>query len=315
MLSFLTTVRFFTFFSAVLAYDPVCPVALDGRVPGSAQLSSFDRGGFPNPFNPTYVRPSSLRWSQILKFPAVPPSLFELTNGRPIELTISEKSIYQSQTGLRRSCLLLAANSGTDDATNAGVKTFHWSVGQTQKPLNLNHEYLNVWHETSDYKGFQFQFMTGALIQKPNEAPVNFWKFLDRRGNIIWAEEMYMNGWQNYAVTLDFIRKYVRLPSLLSVILLFAFPGPQNFHAKLIPYSSTIQIYSSRDQDELRPKTAVLFNDNSGKGRFELGITRKGTGQVRDDLKEGFHENKFEESQIYGGIFVEDSSRDGCITK
>jgi hypothetical protein len=61
--------------------------------------------------------------------------------------------------------------------------------------------------------------------------------------------------------------------------------------------------------------TGILPNDNSGKGRFEVGITRKGTGQVRDEFTEGYHESKFEESQIYGGIFIEDSSKNGCITK
>src|ERR1700748_1972742 len=49
-------------------------------------------------------------------------------------------------------------------ATQAS-KPFHWRVRQdAKKPLNLSHEYLNVWHERDDFNGNQFEFMTGTFI-------------------------------------------------------------------------------------------------------------------------------------------------------
>jgi hypothetical protein len=60
--------------------------------------------------------------------------------------------------------------------------------------------------------------------------------------------------------------------------------------------------------------TAELANDNSGLGRFQVGILKKGTDSS-NELTNGFQEGDFEESQIYGGIFVEDSSMNTCITR
>jgi hypothetical protein len=206
----------FVILSTTSAFDPVCPLVLDGRIPGSAQLQHFDKAGPPNPFNPNYVRAQNQPWSRILKFPAVYPSIFDFRDGRPIEVTITDKSIYQQQTGMRRAGLLFDANTGSDDKTNSGVKTFHWSVhqpvsnnGRPMRPLNLTHEYLNVWHERQDYQGFQFQFQTGSLIRRENESPFTFWKILDRQRRIIWSGLMDFREWQNFAVTLDFKKKFV----------------------------------------------------------------------------------------------------------
>jgi hypothetical protein len=61
--------------------------------------------------------------------------------------------------------------------------------------------------------------------------------------------------------------------------------------------------------------SGTLSNDNSGRGRFQLGVFKKPTNPSGSDwFKTGFQESGFEESQIYGGIFVEDSSN-SCVTR
>jgi hypothetical protein len=75
-----------------------------------------------------------------------------------------------------------------------------------------------------------------------------------------------------------------------------------------------MRVFYSRGLDELQPVTGHLPNNNAGKGRFQVGILKKATGSS-NELKDGFQEGNFEESQIYGGIFVEDSSKDDCVTR
>jgi hypothetical protein len=293
------------------AFDPVCPLVLDGRIPPGFSLQTFDRAGPPNPFNPQYVKSKSLPWSRILKFPQTIPSVFDLRDGHPLEITITDKSIYESQTGMRRAGLLFNSNSGTDDQTNAGVKTFHWSVHQPvelpHRPLNLSHEYLNVWHETLDYNGRQFQFQTGALVRREDESPFTFWKILNREKQIVWSVLMDFREWQNFAVTLDFVRKYVGFYALSPLFC--------SLNGKMLMVkNSTMRVFYSKGTDDLKPVTDAFPNNNSGKGRFQVGILKKST-EYTNELKDGFQEDSFEESQIYGGIFVEDSSKDGCVTR
>jgi len=58
--------------------------------------------------------------------------------------------------------------------------------------------------------------------------------------------------------------------------------------------------------------TQPLANDNSGGGQFQLGMAKKATDTVTV-VYDGYHESNIHEGQIYGGIFVEDSSG-GCIS-
>jgi hypothetical protein len=76
-------------------------------------------------------------------------------------------------------------------------------------------------------------------------------------------------------------------------------------------------VYYSTGNDELREVTGELQNDNRGKGRFQIGMFKKPTDAPTGEnawLNSGFQESDFEESQIYGGIYVEDSANN-CITK
>ncbi|KAF2429643.1 hypothetical protein EJ08DRAFT_650294 [Tothia fuscella] len=269
-------------------YTPICKVVLDGRIPLSATPATFDAVSPANPFNPTYARSTNLKWSQILRFPTVTPSVFDWQS-KPIEVTINDKSIYNNQKGIRRAGLVFSANSGTDDITNAGVKTFHWSVKQPPvgaRPLNLTHEYMNVFHVRQDDKGFQFQFTVGDAMKPKDPRPFTHFRIIDKNENVAFSTLISFKEWQNFAVTLDYNRNVMR-------------------------------IYYSTGNDELKEVVGERPNDNSGKGRFQVGIFKKPTDvspDVNTYLNTGFQEADFEESQIYGGIYVEDSAGN-CITK
>lgn len=137
-----------------------CPILLDGRIPKSLTLSSFD-SALTSPYNPDYVKGENITWSSILLLPETPASRFDTPNvHKALEVTIDDRSLFRGgpnlQTGFRRAGLLLKddANDPGADGTDAGVVTFHWSIKQdSARPLNLSHEYMNVWHEKSDYSG------------------------------------------------------------------------------------------------------------------------------------------------------------------
>jgi hypothetical protein len=120
-----------------------------------------------------------------------------------------------------------------DGEGGKGVKTLHWSVKQDPaRPLNLTHEYLNVWHEAADYsnnqvrlsissqgtpvgshsllvynsKSPQIQFQAGSIIGKSNADKNNF-KILDRNGNSLYSVAIDQKNWQNFAVKLDYNKK------------------------------------------------------------------------------------------------------------
>lgn len=77
---------------------------------------------------------------------------------------------------------------------------------------------------------------------------------------------------------------------------------------------STISVYESIHEKPLKQVVRPRPNDNSGLGQFQIGMLKKPTGDFGDDLlTSGFQSKNFEEAQIYGGIFVEDS-RKGCIS-
>lgn len=75
--------------------------------------------------------------------------------------------------------------------------------------------------------------------------------------------------------------------------------------------------YSTGTQP-LQPVTDVLNNDNSGLGRFTIGVQKYPEGVKGDDsrsLKGGRQEAiRNAESQIFGGVFVEDSTN-GCVSR
>jgi hypothetical protein len=183
-----------------------CPIVLDGRVPTNVSKTPtvFDTSNAL--FNPDYVKGNNLTWSQILKFPATEPSRFDGPAYAAVEVTISDQSIFQKQNGFRRAGLQFAKDS-PQDPSDEGVKTLHFSVKQDPtRPLNLTHEYLNVWHEAADYSNNQIQFQVGTLIDNAASKKNNF-KILDRAGKQIWSIPIDYKKWQNFAVKLDYTKK------------------------------------------------------------------------------------------------------------
>ena len=193
-----------------------CPIVMDGRVPISIALSAFDTAA--STFDPNYVLEQNLTWSQILEFPKVEPSKFDIPADKVIEVTLSDSSIFvpgggEPQVGFRRAGLLLAKNNGSD-ATDVGVKTFHWSVRQDPNAkMNLTHEYMNAWHEGNDYSANQFSLDTGIMLSQdaPTDSNVTttgldkrLWKFLDNDNDVLWTTLIEWDEWQNFAVTVDY---------------------------------------------------------------------------------------------------------------
>ncbi|KAK7528422.1 uncharacterized protein IWZ02DRAFT_438884 [Phyllosticta citriasiana] len=260
-----------------------CPIILDGRVPKNFSLEGFDR---PNGiFNPDFVRAQDVPWSQILKFPEGPASKFDVPLYKPVEGTIDDRSIFQDQVGFRRYGLQFA-NDKANDTTDTGVVTFHWSIKlDEQKKLNLSHEHLMVWHEAADFSSNQFNFNTGTRIGT-NGTDKNTWQLLDRNSKLLWSVPHDKNcGWQNFALTLDYVR-------------------------------NTLTIYYSKGASQLKKAGGPFSNNNSGGGQFQIGILKKPTGVTgsEDITKNGFQPTGMKEAVAYGGLFVE-SSAGGCVSK
>ena len=76
---------------------------------------------------------------------------------------------------------------------------------------------------------------------------------------------------------------------------------------------STIQIFYSSGQNPLKQVTSPLPNDNSGGGQLQLGIAKKPT-ETETVVWDGYQKPLAQgEGQVYGGVFVENSS-EGCVT-
>ncbi|CAN8100614.1 unnamed protein product [Discula destructiva] len=264
-----------------------CPVVLEGRITQNTTLTVFDTED--SLFNPGYSKGENLLWSEILQFPAVAPSLFDVStpeNFQPLEVTIDDRSIFNPsgtnpQLGFRRAGLLLGTGS---DASNEGVMTFHWSVKQdAARPLNLTHEYLTVFHETNDSAGAQFALQTGLQLgtSDTSEAATHSWRLADRNNTVVFSTPIDFEGWQNFAVTLD------------------------------VP-NNTLQAFYSEGTDPLQAVTEVLPNDNSGGGALQIGVVKKPT-ETKTVVFDGFQESPLNEGLIYGGLFVENSAND-CVS-
>jgi hypothetical protein len=259
--------------------DIKCPVVFSGQVAESAQLTDFDTAAT-SIFNPDYVKGNE-PWSQILLFPEVANSRFDNASYKSLEVTIDDQSIFKTQYGFRRAGLQLVGDTNTPGPGNQGVKTLHWSVKQDPgRKLNLTHEYLNVWHEAGDYSANQFNFETGTLLNLPSGRKDTF-KFLNRKNSVFWSTPIESEEWQNFAITLDYVK-------------------------------NTLQVYYSKGSAPLKAVTKALSNDNSGAGQFQIGILKKPTG-TDDVVNGGYQESGIDEGQIYGGIFLEDSAN-GCIS-
>lgn len=257
-----------------------CPIVFEGRVPVGTPPTDFDSYATSKLYNPDYVKGNDLKWSTILQFPTVTPSRFDGEDHSALEVTLSDKSIFQKQNGFRRAGLQFLKDSA-DGPESTGVKTLHFSVKQDQaRPLNLTHEYLNAWHEAADYSNNQIQFQAGQIIGKSASDKNNF-KFLDRNGKSLYSVAINQKEWQNFAITLDYEKNQVR-------------------------------IYYSLAGDALRSVAGPTSVNLAGGGQFQIGILKKPTG-TNDVVNSGYQSKNLNEGQIYGGVFLEDSAG-GCVS-
>lgn len=274
-----------------------CPIVFDGRVPLDTEPTDLDVAN--EIFEHEFVKGAGLNFSQIVNFPEIPGSRFDspdLPNSKfavglvskPFQVTITDDSIFNNQTGFRRAEMLFKGNSGkAPDPSIEGVMIVHWSVMQdSEKPLDLSHEYLTVFREAADFSGNQFNFLAGTLIAGvPEGASGNFpstWKVLDRNNTQIFSTPILLDVWQNFAVKMDMVE-------------------------------NTLQVFASENDEPLVPVTNPVANDNSGGGQFHCGVLKKPTGNVQDITKEGVQEAGILEGLTYTGLFVENGD-DGCIS-
>jgi hypothetical protein len=78
------------------------------------------------------------------------------------------------------------------------------------------------------------------------------------------------------------------------------------------PTCSLVKIYYSLGRAALKAVTEFVPAALSGEGQFQLGILKKPTG-TSDVANSGYQESPLKEGQIYGGMFVEDSTG-GCVS-
>ncbi|KAK4458389.1 hypothetical protein QBC42DRAFT_290603 [Cladorrhinum samala] len=268
--------------AATTASAQSCALQFDGRVPANLGLAGFDAAN--QVFSNANVLGAGLKFSQLLQLPqAVGGSLFDVDTV-PVEVTISDASIFNGQTGFRRAELLPASNSGTDPST-AGVKTLHFSVlKDAQRPLNLSHEYQLAFLESNDFSTNQFVLKTGTVLGQQGAADPDTLQLFGNvnQNQLLFSVPFQPGVFHNFAVTLDFD-------------------------------ALTTQVFFSAGNDPLEAVTGVVNNDVSGQGQFHFGVLKKPVGGVGDITRNGFQPDAIDEGIIFGGIFEEDSSG-GCVS-
>ena len=188
-----------------------CTLQFDGRIPTTFTPASFDAANAF--FSQSNVFGQGLSFSKLIQLPAtIPPSLFDVASV-PLEITISDDSIFAPsadnvQTGFRRAELLPASNSGTDASTQ-GVKTLHFSVMKDAgRPLNLSHEYQLVFLESNDFSTNQLVLKTGTVIGgggggDPDTLQL-FGNVNEDPPKVLFSTPFREGVFHNFAVTLDF---------------------------------------------------------------------------------------------------------------
>ncbi|KAK3368286.1 hypothetical protein B0H63DRAFT_488196 [Podospora didyma] len=269
--------------SLVLVAAQNCTLQFDGRVNADLVAADFD---VPNDvFSEQFVIGQGLTFSLALRLlPAGAGSLFDVDGGfEPVEVLISDDSIFQDQVAFRRAELLPASNDGADASTQ-GVKTLHFSVRKDDvRPLNLSHEYQLVFLETADFSANQFVLKTGTILGQNTADPDTLQLFGNTNdGQLLFSTKFLPGTFHNFALTLDFVQL-------------------------------TTQVFFSTGEDALVSVTDVLQNDVSGQGQFHFGTLKKPVNGVGDITKDGDQPANINEGVIFGGIFQEDSA-DGCIS-
>ncbi|KDQ49999.1 hypothetical protein JAAARDRAFT_200339 [Jaapia argillacea MUCL 33604] len=271
-----------------------CPVLFDGRISYTTQPTDFDKNT--SLYNPSYNLGQNQTWDQVISFPPMVPSLFDIpSRTKSFEVTINDQSIFLPggaplEVGFRRSELMPATNNGTD-ATVQGTTTFHWSMRTDLfKPLNYSHEYHPIWHETADYSDSEFTLTLGTPFNASFDPTVHVPKTLRLAGRQSVSPETTFfqvpfddTVWHNWAVTIGWT-------------------------------TNTLSVWYSTDYEPLQLVAGPSFNNNTGGGDFHVGLMKEPTGPLGIDVVHaGYQESGINEGLIYGGVFIENSAN-GCVT-
>ncbi|EXF80192.1 hypothetical protein CFIO01_12350 [Colletotrichum fioriniae PJ7] len=272
-----------SFASVALAQQ--CTLQFDGRVATGTEAEAFDAEN--NLFSPRNVFGAGLSFSKVLQLPNEASSPFDGNDNVPLEVTISDQSIFNKQTGFRRAELIPSSNTGTDESTT-GLKTLHFSLSKdVQRPLNLSHEYQLAFLESNDFSTNQVVLKTGTILG--SDATVDP-DTLQLFGNVntkpappvLFSTPFTENTIHNFAVTMDF-------------------------------NANTVQVFYSTDNNDLEAQGEPQLNDIKGQGQYHFGILKKPVGGQGDITKNGFQPDGIDEGIVYSGIFQEDSTN-GCIS-
>lgn len=125
-------------------------------------------------------------------------------NTVPVEVSITDSSIFNHQLGFRR-CELLPESVDVDDPSTEGIKTVHFSLMKNSlKPINTTHEYQLAFMENKDFTTNQWVLKTGTIAgqkQDPNDL-VLMGNVKD--GEVLFSTPFSDDVYHNFALTLDF---------------------------------------------------------------------------------------------------------------
>ncbi|POS85273.1 hypothetical protein EPUL_004581 [Erysiphe pulchra] len=256
-----------------------CRLQFDGRIPANYNPGSFDVKT--SIFKTDAVIGKGLKFSDALTIPPVKPSLFDVKT-ISVEMSITDKSIFNNQIGFRR-IELLPESAELEDPSTEGIKTVHFSLMKdSMNPINITHEYQLAFMETKDFTNRQWVLRTGTIDgqkQDPNNLVL---MGNDEDGDVLFTTPFTDDEFHNFALTLDFDDNH-------------------------------ITVYYSKGSAPLQNVLTRTPNDLTGRGEYHFGMLKKGLAFGKDVTKEAYQENGIDERLIYGGIFQEDSL-DGCVS-
>lgn len=89
------------------------------------------------------------------------------------------------------------------------MKTLHFSIMKdTQRALNLSHEYQLVFLESSDFSTNQFVVKTGAVLDQKVADPDTLMLFSNvKNASLLFSTKFTAGEFHNFGVTLDFDKK------------------------------------------------------------------------------------------------------------
>ncbi|KAF8473303.1 hypothetical protein BDZ91DRAFT_691645 [Kalaharituber pfeilii] len=276
--------------SAVLARPPPkeqvkeLEILWDGRIPWDMELTAFDSYATSR-YNAVYVLGAGQKWSEVLKFPGVIPSLFDRNQTyKAVEVTINDKSIFapggNPQNGFRRSELLPISNNGTDP-TVQGITTFHVSLRpDANRSLNISHQYELVFIETNDFSSHVWTLKAGTPFgANPSTSPLTKYLRLEgstangKTADVLFRVPWEIKTWHNFAITTDWV-------------------------------NNKLWAYYSSGNEPLKKVVNMIDNDATGKGQAHIGVLKLPTSSTNPS-QNGYQQENLHEGVIYGGVFAE----------